>query len=176
MSRPQAHSGVGGCILSKCVQKSPCGHRGPRLGSPYPSLPQAPAATCPVPKASGGQTAVTPALARMGAPASPRTAIACVRLGSEAPPARDVRPPLPSPYLGPVSTWAVLTAVGGGATSVAGSPAPTTPLQWEGGREIVGQGLAEGSPLPPSHRQSLSHSHSLPAWPLWQTLCALQVW
>lgn len=46
-------------------------------------------ATCPALRASGEPTAATPALARMGAPASLRMAIVCVYLDSEVPPARD---------------------------------------------------------------------------------------
>lgn len=63
--------------------------------SPYPSLPQVPAATCPALRASGEPTVATPVPARMGARASLRLATACVHRGSEALPARDVRP-LPS--------------------------------------------------------------------------------
>lgn len=54
---------------------------------------QAPAATCPVPRASGEPTAATPAPARTGAPVSPRMATVCVHLASEAPPARDLASP-----------------------------------------------------------------------------------
>lgn len=46
-------------------------------------------------------------------------------------------------------------------------------LQWEGGRELVGSGAEHGVAPAPSHHRPLSAS--LPARPLWQTLCALQV-
>lgn len=74
-----------------------------RPGSPYSSLPQVPAATCPALRASGEPTVATPAPARMGAPASPRMAIVCVYLDSGVPPARDVRLP---PFLPLVSSVA----------------------------------------------------------------------
>lgn len=70
--------------------------KGREPGSPYGSPPQVSTATCPALRASGEPTAATSAPAKMGAPASLRTAIACVHLDSEVPPARDVRlPPLP---------------------------------------------------------------------------------
>lgn len=115
-----------------------------RPSSPYSSLPQVPAATCPALRASGEPTAATPAPARTGAPASPRVAIVCVCLDSEVPPASDVRLP---PHLPPASRGT------GSCQKPLSSPScflPLTPIFGPVGRKEGGSGIQGG--LPPITR------------------------
>lgn len=107
------------------------------------------AATCLAQRAFGEPTAAILAPAKMGVLVYPRMATVCVHQGSEAPPARGVRLPVPHPTPWLLSLTSISRAVNQGKV---------------GGETLVKAPKSPGIPFP-----------SLPAWSLWQTLCALQV-
>lgn len=112
-------------------------------------LLQAHAATCLAQRAFGGPTAAILAPAKMGVLVYLKMATVCVYQGSEAPPARGVRLPVPHP-----TPWLLSL-----------TPISRTVNPGEGGREtLLKAPKSPGTPFP-----------SLPAWSLWQTLCTLQV-
>lgn len=90
-----------------------------------------------------------------------RMATVCVHQGSEAPPASGVRLTIPQPLLLAVQIWEPPSALWVGPTPISRVVIPVG--RGQGG---TGQGPPQLPCIP---------FLSLPAWSLWQTLCALQV-